>query len=104
MPPRVAKGARGKTGPPIKKEEATKDPQYLAPKDAALLAQVFAQYEDKKYGASVKTADIILKKYPDHARKSLLLRPGHAEVANRARNLYKGLISYSSLASQKPCA
>lgn len=103
MPPRVAKGARGKTGPPIKKEEATKDPQYLAPKDAALLAQVFAQYEDKKYGASVKTADIILKKYPDHARKPLL-RPAHAEVANRARNLHKGLISYSLLASQKPYA
>lgn len=68
MPPRLAKGARGKTGPPIKKEEAAKDPQYLAPKDAALLAQVFQQYEEKKYTASIKSADLILKKYPDHAQ------------------------------------
>lgn len=72
MPPRVAKGARGKTGPPIKKEESAKDPQYLAPKDAALLAQVFQQYEEKKYSASIKSADLILKKYPDHARELAL--------------------------------
>lgn len=70
MPPRMAKGARGKTAPPIKKEnDPTKDPQYLAPKDAALLAQVFQQYEDKKYAASVKTADLVLKKNPNHARE-----------------------------------
>jgi len=71
MPPRLAKGARGKTAPPIVKKEsdATKDPQYLAPKEAALLAQVFSQYEEKKYTASVKTADLILKKSPDHARE-----------------------------------
>lgn len=86
MPPRLAKGARGKTGPPIKKEEAVKDPQALAPKDAALLAQVFQQYEEKKYSASIKTADLILKKHPDHARECL---PGHVplhqhDLANRA--------------------
>lgn len=72
-PPRVGKNARGKSAPPIKTATAaqvdpTKDPQYVAPKDAPLLAQVFQQYEDKKYSASVKSADLLLKKYPKNAR------------------------------------
>ena len=82
MPPRLGKNARGKTAPPIvKKAEGsastttaaataspTENPQFLPPKDAALLAQVFQQYEDKKYAGGVKTADLILKKYPQNAR------------------------------------
>lgn len=91
MPPRLSK-QRGKTAPPIPAgsraaaatttaaskpaepaaAEAASDPnsQVLAPKDAALLQQVFTHYEDKKYSASVKTADLVLKKYPRNARKS----------------------------------
>lgn len=86
MPPRLGKNARGKTAPPIKRQEGataagtgsaattattttTENPQVLPPKDAALLAQVFQQYEDKKYAAAVKTADLVLKKYPLNARE-----------------------------------
>lgn len=36
--------------------------------DQALLSQVFSQYEDKKYAASIKSADLLLKKYPNNAR------------------------------------
>jgi hypothetical protein len=72
MPPRLAKNVRGKSAPPIKNvvaDEQSKDPQYIGPKDAPLLAQVFQLYEEKKYSASVKTADELLKKYPQNARE-----------------------------------
>lgn len=118
MPPRLGKGARGKTAPPIpkavaeakaaaaaaaagssKKDAASTttskatataaasraskggaasggNQQLLDPKDAALLAQVFQQYEEKKYAASVKTADLILKKAPNHAREWCCVQRG----------------------------
>ena len=92
MPPRIGKNARGKTAPPIKKapgaaaegtttsttataaaaaataSKPNSDQIVTKAADQALLSQVFSQYEDKKYAASIKSADLLLKKYPNNAR------------------------------------
>lgn len=52
-------------------------PQQLAPKEAAQFRTVIRSYEDKQYKRGLKTADLILKKYPKHgdtmAMKALIL-------------------------------
>ncbi|ODA76660.1 hypothetical protein RJ55_07931 [Drechmeria coniospora] len=52
-------------------------PQPLAPKEAAQFRTVIRSYEDKQYKRGLKTADLILKKFPKHgdtmAMKSLIL-------------------------------
>ncbi len=40
--------------------------QTLPTKENALFKQVVKLYEDKQYKKAIKTADQILKKYPDH--------------------------------------
>ena len=56
---------------------AGKDPQTLPGKDAALFRTLVKLYESKQLKKGVKTADQILKKYPDHgetlAMKGLIL-------------------------------
>ncbi|CAM1507409.1 Fc.00g070500.m01.CDS01 [Cosmosporella sp. VM-42] len=52
-------------------------PQPLASKEAALFRSVIRSYEDKQYKRGLKSADLILKKFPKHgdttAMKALIL-------------------------------
>ncbi|PON27599.1 acetyltransferase [Trichoderma gamsii] len=52
-------------------------PQPLAPKEAAQFRTIIRSFEDKQYKRGLKTADLILKKYPRHgdtmAMKALIL-------------------------------
>lgn len=52
-------------------------PQQLAPKEASHFRTVIRSYEDKQYKRGLKTADLILKKFPRHgdtmAMKALIL-------------------------------
>ncbi|CAO1632615.1 unnamed protein product [Jaminaea pallidilutea] len=76
MPPKVKKPATSAAAPGA-----------LAAKERALFTRLIQEYEGKKYKLGLKTADTILKKYPDHGEtlcmKGLIL----GSIGKRAEGL-----------------
>jgi peptide alpha-N-acetyltransferase len=65
----------------------------LTGKDAALFKQLVEQYEEKRYKKAIKTADLILKKYPEHgetlAMKGLTLSNMSSDKKEEAYDLVR---------------
>lgn len=74
--------------PPKKEVQAEVDDQTLPSKEAALFRQVVKSYESKQYKKALKTADGILKKYPNHG-ETLSMKGLTLSCMNRKEEAYE---------------
>lgn len=74
--------------PPKKEVQAEADDQTLPSKEAALFRQVVKAYESKQYKKALKTADGILKRFPNHG-ETLSMKGLTLSCMNRKEEAYE---------------